>query len=107
MIAPFRNHLPVKIRFGDGVASQVSAVLDEEGAERQGGEQVSLVYARRQREERHRDHQRADNQTCRVVAARDLPQGDQGGSREEHRPDQLPGDRSRPDHEGDPLAGRT
>ncbi|HVI37358.1 MAG TPA: iron-containing alcohol dehydrogenase, partial [Gaiellales bacterium] len=34
MIAPFRNHLPVKIRFGDGVASQLGAVLDEEGAER-------------------------------------------------------------------------
>ncbi|HWG82064.1 MAG TPA: iron-containing alcohol dehydrogenase [Gaiellales bacterium] len=34
MIAPFRNHLPVKIRFGDGVASQLGAVLEEEGAER-------------------------------------------------------------------------
>ncbi|HWH65355.1 MAG TPA: iron-containing alcohol dehydrogenase, partial [Gaiellales bacterium] len=33
MIAPFRNHLPVKIRFGDGVASQLGAVLEEEGAE--------------------------------------------------------------------------
>jgi alcohol dehydrogenase len=34
MIAPFRNHLPVKIRFGDGVAAQLQAVLQEEGAER-------------------------------------------------------------------------
>jgi choline dehydrogenase len=34
MIAPFRNHLPVKIRFGDGVAAQLAAVLDEEGASR-------------------------------------------------------------------------
>ena len=34
MIAPFRNHLPVKIRFGDGVASQLGAVLEEESGER-------------------------------------------------------------------------
>jgi alcohol dehydrogenase len=34
MIAPFRNHLPVKIRFGDGVAGQLAAVLAEEGATR-------------------------------------------------------------------------
>ena len=34
MIAPFRNHLPVKIRFGDGVARLLSAVLEEEGASR-------------------------------------------------------------------------
>src|SRR5204862_291673 len=34
MIAPFRNHLPVKIRFGDGVAGDLSAVLDDEGARR-------------------------------------------------------------------------
>src|ERR1700750_1826784 len=34
MIAPFRNHLPVKIRFGDGVAGQLAAVLGEEGAAR-------------------------------------------------------------------------
>ena len=34
MIAPFRNHLPVKIRFGDGVAGQLAAVLGEEGATR-------------------------------------------------------------------------
>ncbi len=34
MIAPFRNHLPVKIRFGDGVAAELSAVLAEEGSSR-------------------------------------------------------------------------
>ena len=34
MIAPFRNHLPVKIRFGDGVAGDLSAVLGDEGARR-------------------------------------------------------------------------
>src|SRR3954467_13997654 len=34
MIAAFRNHLPVKIRFGDGVAGQLAAVLAEEGASR-------------------------------------------------------------------------
>jgi choline dehydrogenase len=34
MIAPFRNHLPVKIRFGDGAASQLAAVLAEEQASR-------------------------------------------------------------------------
>jgi alcohol dehydrogenase len=34
MIAPFRNHLPVKIRFGDGVAGQLQAVLQEEGCSR-------------------------------------------------------------------------
>jgi choline dehydrogenase len=34
MIDPFRNHLPVKIRFGDGVAGQLSAVLADEGASR-------------------------------------------------------------------------
>src|SRR4051795_6314014 len=34
MIAPFRNHLPVKIRFGDGVARQLQAVLEEEGCSR-------------------------------------------------------------------------
>src|SRR5207245_9694384 len=32
MIAPFRNHLPVKIRFGDGVAGDLPAVLADEGA---------------------------------------------------------------------------
>src|SRR5947208_8843409 len=32
MIAPFRNHLPVKIRFGDGVAADLDAVLADEGA---------------------------------------------------------------------------
>ena len=34
MIDPFRNHLPVKIRFGDGVAGQLAAVLADEGATR-------------------------------------------------------------------------
>jgi alcohol dehydrogenase len=34
MIDPFRNHLPVKIRFGDGVAGQLAAVLADEGASR-------------------------------------------------------------------------
>ncbi len=34
MIAPFRNHLPVKIRFGVGVAAELSAVLAEEGSSR-------------------------------------------------------------------------
>ena len=34
MIAAFRNHLPVKIRFGDGVAGQLASVLEEEGATR-------------------------------------------------------------------------
>ena len=34
MIAPFRNHLPVKIRFGDGVAGDLSAVLADEAASR-------------------------------------------------------------------------
>ena len=33
-VASFRNHLPVKIRFGDGVACDLSAVLAEEGATR-------------------------------------------------------------------------
>jgi alcohol dehydrogenase len=34
MIAPFRNHLPVKIRFGDGVAGDLAEVLAAEGATR-------------------------------------------------------------------------
>ncbi len=34
MIAPFRNHLPVKIRFGDGVSADLASVLGEEGATR-------------------------------------------------------------------------
>ena len=34
MIAPFRNHLPVKIRFGDGVAADLAPVLADEGATR-------------------------------------------------------------------------
>ena len=33
-VAPFRNHLPVKIRFGEGVAADLSTVLAEEGATR-------------------------------------------------------------------------
>jgi choline dehydrogenase len=33
-VAPFRNHLPVKIRFGEGIAGDLAAVLDEEGAAR-------------------------------------------------------------------------
>ena len=34
MIAPFRNHLPVKIRFGDGVAGDLAEVLAAEGSTR-------------------------------------------------------------------------
>ncbi len=34
MIAAFRNHLPVKIRFGDGVCAEVPSVLADEGASR-------------------------------------------------------------------------
>jgi alcohol dehydrogenase len=34
VITAFRNHLPVKIRFGDGVAGDLAAVLAEEGATR-------------------------------------------------------------------------
>jgi alcohol dehydrogenase len=34
VIPAFRNHLPVKIRFGDGVAEDLAAVLAEEGATR-------------------------------------------------------------------------
>ncbi len=34
MIAAFRNHLPVKIRFGDGVCGDLPEVLAEEGAAR-------------------------------------------------------------------------
>jgi alcohol dehydrogenase len=30
-VAPFRNHLPVKIRFGEGVAADLASVLAEEG----------------------------------------------------------------------------
>ena len=33
-VAPFRNHLPVKIRFGEGVATDLVGVLAEEGATR-------------------------------------------------------------------------
>ena len=33
-IPAFRNHLPVKIRFGDGVSSQLADVLADEGASR-------------------------------------------------------------------------
>jgi alcohol dehydrogenase len=33
-VAPFRNHLPVKIRFGDGVSADLAGVLAEEGATR-------------------------------------------------------------------------
>ena len=33
-VAPFRNHLPVKIRFGEGVAADLAGVLAEEGATR-------------------------------------------------------------------------
>jgi alcohol dehydrogenase len=33
-IAPFANHLPVKIRFGEGVASNLPAVLKESGGQR-------------------------------------------------------------------------
>ena len=31
-VKPFRNHLPVKIRFGEGVAADLAAVVAEEGA---------------------------------------------------------------------------
>jgi alcohol dehydrogenase class IV len=34
MIPAFRNHLPVKIRFGDGVSTDLASVLEEEGASR-------------------------------------------------------------------------
>src|SRR5437764_12243175 len=34
MIEPFRNHLPVKSRFGDGVSGQLGDVLAEEGSTR-------------------------------------------------------------------------
>jgi choline dehydrogenase len=34
MIPAFRNHLPVKIRFGDGVSADLASVLEEEGASR-------------------------------------------------------------------------
>ncbi len=33
-VKPFRNHLPVKIRFGEGVSADLAAVLAEEGAAR-------------------------------------------------------------------------
>jgi choline dehydrogenase len=33
-VTPFRNHLPVRIRFGEGVAGDLAAVLAEEGAHR-------------------------------------------------------------------------
>ena len=33
-VAPFRNHLPVKIRFGEGVAADLASVLADEGASR-------------------------------------------------------------------------
>jgi choline dehydrogenase len=33
-VAPFRNHLPIRIRFGEGVARDLAAVLAEEAAER-------------------------------------------------------------------------
>ena len=33
-VAPFYNHLPVRIRFGEGVVSQLASVLAEEGASR-------------------------------------------------------------------------
>jgi alcohol dehydrogenase len=33
-IAPFYNHLPVRVRFGDGVVSDVAAILGEERASR-------------------------------------------------------------------------
>ncbi len=33
-VAPFRNHLPVKIRFGDGVSADLAGVLADEGATR-------------------------------------------------------------------------
>ncbi|HEU0193530.1 MAG TPA: iron-containing alcohol dehydrogenase [Gaiellales bacterium] len=34
MVSAFRNHLPVKIRFGDGVSEQLAEVLESEGAGR-------------------------------------------------------------------------
>jgi len=34
MIPAFRNHLPVRIRFGDGVSADLATVLEEEGAGR-------------------------------------------------------------------------
>jgi choline dehydrogenase len=34
MIPPFRNHLPVRIRFGDGVSAELAAVLSDEGSTR-------------------------------------------------------------------------
>jgi choline dehydrogenase len=34
VVKPFRNHLPVKIRFGEGVSAELAAVLAEEGATR-------------------------------------------------------------------------
>jgi alcohol dehydrogenase len=33
-VAPFRNHLPVRIRFGDGVSADLAGVLADEGARR-------------------------------------------------------------------------
>ncbi len=33
-VAPFRNHLPVKVRFGEGVASELADVLIDEGISR-------------------------------------------------------------------------
>jgi alcohol dehydrogenase len=33
-VPPFRNHLPVKIRFGEGIAGDLAGVLAEEGATR-------------------------------------------------------------------------
>src|SRR5579871_3928370 len=33
-IPPFRNHLPVKIRFGDGVIAELAGVLADEGVRR-------------------------------------------------------------------------
>jgi choline dehydrogenase len=33
-VKPFRNHLPVKIRFGEGVSADLAAVVAEEGATR-------------------------------------------------------------------------
>ena len=62
-----------------------------------------------EREEGDRQHQRPHQQPAGIVAARDLPEGDEGGGGEEERPDQLPGDRGRADREGDSLphaAGR-
>jgi choline dehydrogenase len=34
VVGPFRNHLPVRIRFGEGVSADLPGVLDEEGARR-------------------------------------------------------------------------